>query len=649
MRFGTVLVANRGEIAVRVLGAARAAGYATIAVYSDADAGALHVRAADRAIRLGPAAPAESYLHVERILAAAKATGAEAIHPGYGFLSERAAFARAVRDAGLVFLGPPADAIDAMGDKSAAKARMLAAGVPCIPGFHGRAAEDQADERLAAEARKIGFPVMVKAAAGGGGRGMRLVTEDAQLAGALTSARAEATSAFGDGTLLLEKALVSARHVEIQVFGDEHGTIVHFGERDCSVQRRHQKIVEEAPSPAVDDALRAAMGEAAVRAARAVGYVGAGTVELMLAGRDFYFLEMNTRLQVEHPVTELVYDVDLVDLQLRVAQGERIPWTQEQIDARRKGHAIEVRLCAEDAEMRPRTGTVLAWDTPSSVRVDAGFGVGSVVPSSYDSMLAKLIAHGPDRESARRRLLGALASTTVLGVETNRDLLRAILASDVFASGDLDTAFLARTGTTAPALPAIHAALAAIALDLDDAERLRGAAGLAADLVGFQTSSLTTTAVTLERGEATLTLRYRRTAAGHEIADGPVVRARLEGAGTLRYAVGDVEHTARYVRDGDVLWLDAAGGTAAYVDRTYAPVLAAGGAVSGVVAARSDGRVVRVQVAPGDTVKKGQVLVVLESMKMELELLAPIDGAVKAVHVAAGDQVQARRPLVEVA
>ena len=641
MRFGTVLVANRGEIAVRVLGAARAAGYATIAVYSDADAGALHVRAADRAIRLGPAAPAESYLHVERILAAAKATGAEAIHPGYGFLSERAAFARAVRDAGLVFLGPPADAIDAMGDKSAAKARMLAAGVPCIPGFHGRAAEDQADERLAAEARKIGFPVMVKAAAGGGGRGMRLVTEDAQLAGALTSARAEATSAFGDGTLLLEKALVSARHVEIQVFGDEHGTSVHFGERDCSVQRRHQKIVEEAPSPAVDDALRAAMGEAAVRAARAVGYVGAGTVELMLAGRDFYFLEMNTRLQVEHPVTELVYDVDLVDLQLRVAQGERIPWTQEQIDARRKGHAIEVRLCAEDAEMRPRTGTVLAWDTPSSVRVDAGFGVGSVVPSSYDSMLAKLIAHGPDRESARRRLLGALASTTVLGVETNRDLLRAILASDVFASGDLDT--------TAPALPAIHAALAAIALDLDDAERLRGAAGLAADLVGFQTSSLTTTAVTLERGEATLTLRYRRTAAGHEIADGPVVRARLEGAGTLRYAVGDVEHTARYVRDGDVLWLDAAGGTAAYVDRTYAPVLAAGGAVSGVVAARSDGRVVRVQVAPGDTVKKGQVLVVLESMKMELELLAPIDGAVKAVHVAAGDQVQARRPLVEVA
>ena len=646
-RFGTVLVANRGEIAVRVLGAARAAGYATVAVFSDADATALHVRAADRAVRLGPAAPAESYLHVERILEAAKASGADAIHPGYGFLSERAAFARAVTDAGLTFIGPSADAIDAMGDKSAAKTRVIAADVPCIPGFHGRTAEDQTDERLAAEARKIGYPVMVKAAAGGGGRGMRLVKEEATLVSSLGSARSEARSAFGDGTLLLERALLSARHVEIQVFGDTHGTIVHFGERDCSIQRRHQKVIEEAPSPAVDPALRSEMGAAAVRAARAVGYVGAGTVEFMLAGRDYYFLEMNTRLQVEHPVTELVYGVDLVDLQLRIAAGEAIPWTQAEIDARRNGHAIEVRLCAEDAELRPRTGTILEWRSPVGVRVDTGFATGSVVSSSYDSMLGKLIAHGPDRESARRRLLAALGETTVLGVETNRDLLRAILATEVFASGDFDTGFLAKTMTKAPPLPPAHAALAAITLDLDDAERLRRRTGLSANLLGFESNRLASTAFKLEHADQEATYRLQRTSDGYDV-DGTAVPAALDGEGRVRFVDAGVEQVARYARQGDVLWLDAAGACAMYIDRTYAPVAAADGVASGAVSARSDGKIVRVSVGAGDAVEKGQLLVVLESMKMELELVAPTAGTVKAIHVAAGDQVQARRLLVEI-
>ena len=649
-RFGTVLVANRGEIAVRVLGAARAAGYATVAVYSDADAAALHVRAADRAVRLGPAAPSESYLHIERILAAAKASGADAIHPGYGFLSERAAFARAVTDAGLTFIGPPADAIDAMGDKSAAKARVIAAEVPCIPGFHGRTADDQTDERLAAEARKIGYPVMIKAAAGGGGRGMRLVKEDASLLASLVSARSEALSAFGDGTLLLERALLSARHVEIQIFGDTHGAIVHFGERDCSIQRRHQKIVEESPSPAVDAALRAEMAAAAVRAARVVGYVGAGTVEFMLSGRDYYFLEMNTRLQVEHPVTELVYSVDLVDLQLRIAQGEPLPWTQAEIDARRTGHAIEVRLCAEDAEFRPRTGTILEWRSPAGggVRVDTGFGTGSVVSSSYDSMLGKIIAHGPDRESARRRLLAALADTTVLGVETNRDLLRAVVATDAFTSGDFDTGFFGKSMTTTPSPPAIHAALAAITFDLDDAEHLRRRTGLSGNLLGFETSTLAATTFKIEHADKEVTIRLQRTAAGYSVDGTSTIPARLDGEGRVRFVDAGVEQVARYARDRDVLWLDAEGSCAMYVDRTYAPVVGTDGVASGAVSARSDGKIVRVAVSAGAEVEKGQLLVVLESMKMELELVAPTAGTVKAVHVAPGDQIQARRLLVEI-
>ncbi|MDB4944025.1 MAG: acetyl-CoA carboxylase biotin carboxylase subunit [Labilithrix sp.] len=663
-RFTRVLVANRGEIAVRVLRGARRAGYETVAVYSDADASALHVREADRAVRLGPAPSAESYASIERILEAARASGADAIHPGYGFLSERAAFAQAVVEAGLVFIGPAASSIEAMGDKSAAKARMLAAGVPCIPGFHGRSDDEQTEERLLAEARAIGFPLMIKAAAGGGGRGMRLVESGADdaVAQALTAARSEAKSAFGDGTLLLERALLGARHVEVQVFGDRHGGLVHFGERDCSIQRRNQKVVEECPSPAVGEALRARMGETAVRAARAVDYVGAGTVELMLVPGaepgtgELFFLEMNTRLQVEHPVTELVYDVDLVDLQLRVAQGERLPWSQAEIDARRSGHAIEVRLCAEDAAFRPRTGTVLRYEAPggSGVRVDAGIETGTVVSPHYDSMLGKIIAHGKDREDARRRLLGALGATVVLGVETNRDVLRDIVGSEAFASGRFDTQFLAKHVAAPEADLAWHRALAVVALEVDDAERLRRRSGLPASLLGFSSNESAPSPYALLAGDTKHVAKLVRgggssfvvTAAG--VAATAFAGAALGEPGLLRYRRADVDEVARFARDGDVIWLDAGGVVAAYVDVSYAPAVALGAASTGEVHARSDGKVVRVPAVVGDLVEKGQVLVVIESMKMELELLAPAAGKVRAVHVAPGDQVQQRRLLVEV-
>ncbi len=651
-RFHRVLVANRGEIAVRVLRGAKRAGYDTVAVYSDADAKAKHVREADRAVRLGASPPAESYLNVERILAAARASGADAIHPGYGFLSERAAFASAVTEAGLVFIGPPASAIDAMGDKSASKARMAVAGVPCIPGFHGRSPEEQ----LLEEARRIGFPLMIKAAAGGGGRGMRLVHEEASLAASLRAARSEAESAFGDGTLLLERALLAARHVEVQVFGDQHGTIVHFGERDCSIQRRNQKVVEESPSPAVSASLRAEMGAAAVRAARAVDYVGAGTVEFMLTeSGEFFFLEMNTRLQVEHPVTELVYGVDLVDLQLGVAQGEPLPWTQSEIDARRHGHAIEVRLCAEDADFRPRTGNVLRWGEPSGpgVRVDTGVETGSVVSAFYDSMLGKIIVHGADREGARRRLAAALAETVVLGVETNRDLLRRVIDSEAFVSGHFDTGFFGQGHVAkAEAAPPSHSALAAMALQIDDAERLRSQSGLSSSLSGWLSCELAPETYLLSHADTVRTIRLARPAERSftvTLPDGVAreVAAWPDGDGVVRYAADGVEGTLRYAREGDVIWLDAEGVCAAHRDVTYAPVVAEGGAASNVVAAQSDGRVVRVLVAVGEPVEKGQLLVVLESMKMEFELTSARSGVVKAVNVAAGDQVQAKRVLVE--
>jgi geranyl-CoA carboxylase alpha subunit len=441
--FTTILIANRGEIACRIIRSAHALGYRTVAVYSQADEGAPHVRLADRAVMIGPPSVRDSYLNSERLIAAARAAGADAVHPGYGFLSENAEFAQACVDAGLVFIGPSPAAIAAMGNKAAAKRAMIAAGVPCIPGFQD--SSDQSDERLIAEAHHVGFPLLIKAAAGGGGRGMRLVKSADALQSAIASARSESESAFGSGELILERAIMDGRHVEIQVFGDSHGHVIHLGERDCSVQRRHQKVVEESPSPAVTPELRERMGVAAITAAGSIGYVGAGTVEFMLdASGAFYFLEMNTRLQVEHPVTELVTGLDLVELQLRVAAGEPLPLTQDEL--RLTGHAIEVRLYAEDpyAGYLPQSGQIHAWlpATGPGVRVDHGVRAGQPITPHYDPMIAKVIAFGQHRDEARRRLVRALGDTVLLGPPNNKQFLADILEHPVFVAGGATTRFL---------------------------------------------------------------------------------------------------------------------------------------------------------------------------------------------------------------
>ncbi|MEE4661044.1 MAG: acetyl-CoA carboxylase biotin carboxylase subunit, partial [Halieaceae bacterium] len=438
----TVLVANRGEIACRIIESARREGYRTVAVFSDADAEARHVQLADTAVHIGPAAAADSYLNAARLLEAAALAGADAIHPGYGFLSENAAFARACREAGLVFIGPSAEAIEAMGNKAESKRRMLAAGVPCVPGYQS---PEQGDEVLLAAAADIGFPIMVKAAAGGGGRGMRWVACAEALPAALAAARSEAAAAFGSDELILEKAVVDARHVEIQVFGDSHGNLIHLGERDCSVQRRHQKVIEECPCPVMTATLREAMGQAAVDAALSIGYEGAGTVEFLLgADGAFYFLEMNTRLQVEHPVTEMVTGLDLVALQLAVARGEPLPLNQRDVSL--TGHAIEVRLYAEDPsnDFLPAAGRALRWEPPvgEGVRADHGLLPGQAISPFYDPMVAKIIAWGANRAEALRRLRRALDNTLLLGVETNLGFLQAALAQPMFVAGAATTGFI---------------------------------------------------------------------------------------------------------------------------------------------------------------------------------------------------------------
>ncbi|HVT37021.1 MAG TPA: acetyl-CoA carboxylase biotin carboxylase subunit [Nevskiaceae bacterium] len=657
-KFDKVLVANRGEIAVRVIRGAKKLGYRTVAVYSDADKDSLHVREADEAVRIGPPAAKESYLVIDNILAAAKQSGAQAIHPGYGFLSERAEFSTAVHDAGLTFIGPDAFSIDAMGNKSASKIRMIAAGVPCVPGYQG---DDQADETLRKEAVKAGLPVMIKAAAGGGGRGMRLVHDEKELLANIQSARSEATNAFGSGQLLIEKAVMDARHVEIQVFGDRHGNVVHFGERDCSVQRRNQKVVEEAPSPAVDDALRLKMGAAAVAAAKAVNYVGAGTVEFMLA-RDgqFYFLEMNTRLQVEHPVTELVYGVDLVEWQLRVAQGEKLPLTQEEILKRRNGWAIEVRLCAEDPRdnYMPQAGPVLAWRAPqgAGVRVDTYLESGCRISPYYDSMQAKIIAYGDTRESARQRLLKALDETVLLGVINNKDYLHAILSHEAFAGGDFSTAFIGKyfpADAVARSAPTHrHIALAAVALYMDDAHRLAAEHGLTQEFVGWHSSHET---------PADFKVKWRDRAYNLEVLvhDGHLFTTTVEGEKIeidvtrssehdFQYLCAGVQATARIAHDGDMVWISAEGATHGYTDVTLAPVQGAAAGSDGRLLANSDGKVVAVHVKPGDVIAKGQTLAVLEAMKMEFQLALPVGGTVEAVSVSAGQQVKNRQLLVQV-
>ena len=639
--FDTLLVANRGEIACRVIRSARAMGLRTVAVYSEADAGAPHVELADTAVQIGPAPAAESYLDGEKIIEAAKKTGAGAIHPGYGFLSENAAFAQACADAGITFVGPSPEAIAAMGDKAAAKRMMEAAGVPTVPGYSG---EEQDDAVLIEKARETGFPLMVKAAAGGGGKGMRLVEDEGSLASAIEAARREAAGAFGDDTLLLERAVVAPRHVEIQVLADREGHTIHLGERDCSVQRRHQKVIEEAPSPAVDAELRERMGAAGVAAAEAVGYEGAGTVEFLLdAEGNFYFLEMNTRLQVEHPVTELVTGLDLVEWQLRIASGE--PLTIGQDDVEIRGHAIEARLYAEDPEndYLPSTGRLELWATPGPelVRVDSGVRTGSEITPFYDPMVAKLACAGADRDEARARLVRALELTDALGPATNRSLLVAVLRSPQFAGGEATTAFLDGFEAGARATPEMVAAVVAWLY-----RRRRELAGeRSPGLEGWSsTGSLAwSTRVAAGDGEYAVSVTEGR--------DGVVVRLGDKSFTVDPDApspvVDGVEIPVRCLAVGSARVLAAFEGLdLELVDLCALPPDAAGAAGEGVLLAPMHGRVISVDAEVGASVSAGQRLVVLEAMKMEHEILADIDGVIGEIvsvdSQVGGDQVLAR-------
>jgi geranyl-CoA carboxylase alpha subunit len=654
--FRTILVANRGEIACRVMRTAKAMGYRTAAVYSEADADALHVSCADVAACIGPAEARASYLDAAAIVAAAKRLGADAVHPGYGFLSENGDFARACAQAGLVFIGPSPDAIAAMGNKAAAKRRMLEAGVPCVPGYQNAyQGGDQSDATLAREAERIGFPVMVKAAAGGGGRGMRLVPSKKELAGALATARAEATNAFGSGELILEKVVAGARHVEIQVLADAHGACIHLGERDCSVQRRHQKVLEEAPSPAVSPELRARMGAAAVAAARAIGYVNAGTVEFLLSPDGaFYFLEMNTRLQVEHPVTELVTGLDLVELQLRIAAGERLGIAQE--DVRFTGHAIEARLYAEAPHRHflPQSGQLVAWHPPSGagIRVDHGLNASQTVSPFYDPLLAKIITHGSTREEARRRLIKALEDTTALGIATNRGFLVACLNQPEFAAGRATTHFIPQhfAKVARPAIDDPALALAAV-LWFEQSARRHGhdparawssSGAIAWPLQLDAGGELARRAVTvraprryrIEGGDAPVEL---------EIADGDAAR------GTLRVRRDGSEQPVGFVFAGDALHLKLADRDLAVRETLYAPrsARAAGGASETELRAPMNGKIVAVLTAEGAAVEKGQRLVVVEAMKMQHEMTAGCTGTVARLAVKPGDQVANRQLLLE--
>ncbi len=651
--FRSLLVANRGEIAVRVFRTARAMGLRCIAVHSEADAGAMHVAMADEAICIGPAPAAESYLRIDRIIEAARRTGAGAIHPGYGFLSENAAFAEACEAAGIVFVGPPASAMRAMGGKASAKALMAAAGVPLVPGYHG---DDQAPGLLAAEATRIGFPVLIKASAGGGGRGMRVVREPGEFAAALDAARREAEAAFGDGRVLVEKYLTAPRHIEVQVLADSHGTAVALSTRDCSIQRRHQKIVEEAPAPALPGSMRAAMAEAAVAAAQAVGYVSAGTVEFIAEGDHFAFMEMNTRLQVEHPVTEAITGLDLVEWQLRIAAGEALPLG---FAPDVSGHAVEVRLCAEEprAGWRPAVGRLARFRVPAGegIRVDTGVREGDAVTPFYDSMIAKIIAHGGTRDEANARLSAALAETEVEGVATNLAALRAILAHPGFAQGVPTTGFLGEHEAVIlgpPPPPSQTALLAAVAALLHDEARGE-AVGPWGRRDGWRLV-----------GEARRTVRLRtdaaRVAAEVVYTPGPwrvtldgethVVSTRDAGD-ALQLRIDDRALRVRAFREGGAITVTLPGtlpGEGSWrigIEDALAP-REGDSAGDDRIASPIPGRVAAVLCAPGDAVTRGQVLVVVEAMKTELRIAAPLDGVVARVDVAVGDQVGEGEELV---
>lgn len=623
--FTKILIANRGEIACRIQRTAQALGYRTVAVYSDADTDALHVQMADEAVHIGPAPVHQSYLNTEAILAAAQLTGADAIHPGYGFLSENPDFARACLQATLTFIGPSVEAIELMGSKRLSKLAMLDAGVPCIAGYQGSAQDDAA---LQQEAERIGFPLMIKASAGGGGRGMRLVHQREQLLEQLRTARSEAMNAFGSDELILEQALIDPRHVEVQLFGDRHGNLIYLGERDCSIQRRHQKVIEEAPCPVMTADLRQAMGEAALKAGRAVNYVGAGTVEFLLdRNGQFYFLEMNTRLQVEHPVTEMITGLDLVDWQLQIAAGQPLPLTQSQVTL--TGHAMEVRLYAEDPAQGflPQTGDVLRWEPAPGVRIDHGLLEGQTVSPFYDPMLGKIIAHGASREEARRKLLRAVEDSVLLGVATNQRLLIDLLKHPDFINGDFSTGLIAE-----------H--FSVISQQTATAEQLSLAAAL------FYQHSANQHPQTLARwrNTASVPATYRLEVNGqlHSVSVDDLQLTTDSRHASL--VINGIRRRIAYHLDGNRLWLPGLTVT----DRTQQVASRQADASSGTVQAPMDGAIVDIRVCVGEAVSKGQLLLVLEAMKMEHPLKAGIDGTVKEMRVMTGDQVRNRQVLLEI-
>jgi 3-methylcrotonyl-CoA carboxylase alpha subunit/geranyl-CoA carboxylase alpha subunit len=642
-----LLIANRGEITRRVIRTARRMGIQTVAVYSDADRDALHVREADTAIALGGTLSADSYLRIDKLLAAAQASGADAVHPGYGFLSENAEFAQTVIDAGLTWVGPPAAAIRALGSKSAAKALAQQHGVPCLPGYFGA---DQNDATFTAQAAQLGLPLMVKAVAGGGGRGMRLVTDMAQLLPALHSARSEALAGFGNGDLLMERALLRPRHIEVQIMADTHGHCIHLGERDCSVQRRHQKIIEESPSPAVSPALREQLGQAAIALAQSAGYVGAGTVEFLLdeaqADKPFYLMEMNTRLQVEHPVTELLTGLDLVEWQLRIAHGEPLPLTQA--DVHLQGHAIEVRLCAEDAHFTPQTGTVQAFAEPEGLRFDHALHVGAVVTPHYDAMLGKLIAHAPTRSEAIDKLCAGLNQTTVLGLPTNRAFLAACLQHSVFRAGEALIPFLAdQADSVRESLQAQGDAHSVAVLAVLYAQQAPAAA----------MPSPFTRPVRMGLGDEVLSLSLQELGQGHvrlQIQDatheahmqynGKLLHIALNGKHWQAMAVachGAIKrwHVQLQGPECVELWL---------TDQSHnAPNTGANTQAAQSLRAPFNGKLIALHVQEGEHVKKGDAVLVIESMKLEHMLCAPRDAVVHSLSASVGQQVGPGQMLVQ--
>jgi len=652
--FSSILIANRGEIACRIIRTAKSMGLKTIAVYSDADASAPHVKLADQAVHIGASPVAESYLVTDKILAAAKESGAGAVHPGYGFLSENADFAKACHKAGLVFIGPAPDAITLMGDKAKAKRCMIKAGVPCIAGYQGT---DQSEQRLITEAESIGFPVMVKAAAGGGGRGMRLVTNKKALPDAIKDARSEAKNAFGSDVLILERAIEQPRHVEIQVFADKYGQTIHLGERDCSVQRRHQKVLEEAPCPVMSKPLRNAMGAAAVKAAQDIGYVGAGTVEFMLdSSGEFFFLEMNTRLQVEHPVTEMVTGLDLVALQIRIARGEKLDLSQE--DVTLTGHAIEARLYAEDPanDFLPATGPINLFNpaTGDDIRIDSGIETGGQVSPFYDPMIAKVIAYGRSREEARSKLVQVLKETALFGLTTNQAFLINALEHPTFTKGEATTAFIGQAfkaeDLQAPALTPEDAAISAVVQFLS--ARTHAAAQslyIPADLMNWSSAAKISTPYKYGDMDVWVT-PLRGDDYAVDIGDSHLKLTVLNRSETtLEIEMNGQRRKVLYQTPAPHL-LDISFGGVVHnltnANLTYASAAEAAGA--GAVTAPMHGSLLEVFVKSGDTVTQGTRLAILEAMKMQHEILAEIDGTVTAVHAAAGTQIAADTLMIEI-